>query len=101
SDDVQVQVGVLLLQVVVVAVDGQLAVQDLLVQSVVLFRGEGLKAPGALGGGQAHSMLGNAQAGGNAADLGEGAVVDLGNSPLHSVGQALHGAGHNGVGLSG
>ncbi len=33
--------------------------------------------------------------------LGEGAVVDLGHGPLHGVGQALHGAGHNGVRLAG
>lgn len=37
----------------------------------------------------------------NATNLGEGAVVDLGDGPLGSVAQTLHSGGHNGVGLAG
>src|SRR5699024_10204465 len=59
------------------------------------------EAPGVVAGGQLHGVVIHAQGGGGAADLVPGAVIDMAHGPLHRVGQALHGGGHDGVGLAG
>ena len=82
-----------------VVVDGDVTVEDLLEEVFIVGNGEVLHGPGS--GRQANSVLGDTESGLNATNLGEGAVVDLGDGPLGSVAQALHGGGHNGVGLAG
>lgn len=83
----------------VIVVDGDVAVEDLLEEVFIVGNGEVLHGPGS--GRQANSVLGDTESGLNATNLGEGAVVDLGDGPLGSVAQALHSGGDDSLGLAG
>ena len=71
------------LEVVPVAVDNDLAVLDVLEQSIVLINAPVLEGPGC--GGQANSVVLCAQSGAYAADLGELTCIELCKCPLNDL----------------